>query len=51
VTDEGQLNAAGSRCKTPGAAGGPPGEFLVVYERNDAKEPNQRVCARVMKVK
>jgi hypothetical protein len=27
------------------------GEFLLVYERNDAREPNQRVCARIVKVR
>ena len=51
VVEDGQLTAAGAREKTPGAAGGASGEFLLVYERNDAKEPNQRVCARVVKVK
>jgi hypothetical protein len=51
VVEDGQLTTAGAREKTPNAAGGPAGEFLLVYERNDAKEPNQRVCARVVKIK
>jgi hypothetical protein len=51
VVEDGTLTAGGNREKTPTAAGGPAGEFLLVYERNDAREPNQRVCARIVKVK
>jgi hypothetical protein len=51
VVEDGMLTAAGAREKTPNACGGPAGEFLLVYERNDDKEPNQRVCARIVKVK
>lgn len=50
VVLDGTLTQAGAREKAPGVAGGPANEFLVVYERNDAKEPNQRICARVVKV-
>jgi len=50
VVEDGQITVAGAREKTPNVAGGPAGEFLVVYERNSAGEPNQRVCARVVKV-
>ncbi len=50
VVEDGRLTPAGTREKTPGAAGGPAGAFLVVYERNTGKDL-QRVCARVVKVK
>lgn len=51
VVEDGRYSPAGAREKAPNAAGGPAGEFLLVYERNDAKEANQRVCARVVKTK